>query len=59
MADDREDHAPTTSSPIPPGPVTQEATPSQSPITAKDPSSAEQAQSNQDAALASGAENVV
>jgi hypothetical protein len=59
MADDRHANAPTPSSPVPPGQVNQEASPSPSPIAPEDPSPAEQAQINQDEAIASGEENVV
>jgi len=57
--DDRQHTAHATSSPGPPGPGNQGAPASEAPIAAKDLSPAEQAQINQDAAIASGEENVV
>ena len=59
MTDDRQNPARPTPSPVPPGQMNQDPPPAAAPITSKDPSPAEQAQINQDAALASGEENVV
>ncbi len=62
MADDRDDRPDpkrAASSPVPPGQGNPAASPAAAPIAPEDLSPAEQAQINQDEALASGEENVV
>ena len=59
MTDDRQDQARATAALGRPGLGNQAAPASEAPIAPEDPSPAEQAQVNQDAAIASGEENVV
>jgi hypothetical protein len=57
--DDRQDPERPTSAPVPPGQGNPAASPAAAPIAPEDRSPAEQAQINQDEAIASGEENVV